>query len=350
MIKPRSALPALGVGVLALTLALGPAAVAQPASQPGWRVAFSHHYGGPKTPAGFFAVSSDGPAAAWAVGGANTLEAGWPVAAHWTGRKWFATPLPHGLTSLLIAVSVDSRRDAWAVSYLGDYVLHWTGSRWFVAKRFAGGGELTGVTAFSPTDVWVFGGSGAQGGVGTWHRHGTTWTQVHGFGGNIAEASALSPTDMWAIGGINVGDDSIMHYVGGHWRHVVARPLAGKQFQHIVALPGGQVWVSQSGPRADESGVLHLSHGRWRAYAVPWRVNLGQIAFDGRGGVWVTAVTDSGVGYALHLTAAGRWFKIKDGSSDSGFGGLNWIEGTTTLWGAGGSGLNAAVWAHGPLP
>ena len=72
------------------------------------------------------------------------------------------------------------------------------------------------------------------------------YPDAHGFGDNISFASALSPANIWGVGGINAGQDSIMHYVAGHWRHIVAKPLAGKMFGGIVAAPGGQVWVSGS--------------------------------------------------------------------------------------------------------
>jgi len=357
MIKNRTGPIAFGVGVLAVTLALSQTAFAQPGSQPSWRVAFSHHYGGPATSAQYFAIASDGQRAAWAVGGAGQDLSGWPVAAHWTGKKWFASALPRGLTSNLIAVSVDSAKDAWAPSFLGGYVLHWTGSRWFVAKRFPEHGlatEITGVPAFSPTTVWVFGGSGAFPGVGTWHLHGTTWTRVHGFGDNISFASALSPANIWGVGGINAGQDSIMHYIGGHWRHIVAKPLAGKMFRGIVATPGGQVWVSASPvANAFKPYVLHLSGGRWRALAVPFPANIGPIALDGHGGIWLTGGTSSGSVDAIHLTASGRWSMIRVGANATRSLGLSWISGTGSLWGAGAmltkSGQDAAVWAHGPV-
>ncbi len=358
MIKLRLAPVPLAISALAATFALGPAAAAQASVGPNWRVVFSHHYGGPATAAGYFAVASAGPHAAWAVGGAGPNQSAWPIAAHWTGRKWFASTLPRGLTSELTAVSVDSSKDAWAVSFLGGYVLHWTGAKWSVARRFPERGlptELTGVTAFSPTDVWVFGGSGAFPGVGTWHLHGRTWTRVHGLGGNVSFASALSPADIWAVGGINAGQDAIVHYIGGRWHHIVAKALTGMQFIGIAALPHGQVWASAlSQSSAFKPYVLHLAGGHWRALRVPWQVNIGKIAPDGAGGIWLTARDAFAHADAIHLTAAGRWTKIDVGALATSFFGIDWVKGTATLWGAGqathGSRVDAAVWAHGPLP
>jgi len=60
-------------------------------------------------------------------------------------------------------------------------VLHWNGVRWTVPLRLKQSGyhaDFTGVTALSPSNVWVFGGE--QNGLtdlvgfGTWHFNGRT--------------------------------------------------------------------------------------------------------------------------------------------------------------------------------
>ena len=67
-------------------------------------------------------------------------------------------------------------RDIWAVSYAGGYVVHWNGAGWRVAKCWRQHGVLSGVTALSPADVWVFGTTaGGFRGLGTWHFNGRTW-------------------------------------------------------------------------------------------------------------------------------------------------------------------------------
>jgi hypothetical protein len=82
---------------------------------------------------------------------------------------------------------------------LGEAVLRWNGHRWSVAKSWHVGGrvELTGVTALSPTDVWVFGSGGFAPGLGTWHYNGHTWkhiTQGAAVGITMASAVSSSPT------------------------------------------------------------------------------------------------------------------------------------------------------------
>jgi hypothetical protein len=153
----------------ALLLCSAQPAGASPA--PGWRLAYRHLYSpGNSSYYGIAAVKG----AAWAVGGADVTGPldGVPVAAHWRNGQWVAMSMPPHLSDALWAVSADSATDAWAVSNLGGYVLHWHNGRWSLAHRWPESGlarELTGVTAFSPTNVWVFGGSGGNPGLGTWH-------------------------------------------------------------------------------------------------------------------------------------------------------------------------------------
>jgi hypothetical protein len=351
---PRAGL-ALTLTLTASTLALSPALAAPATAKPGWHIAFSQRYGGGEDGSVYWDVAVAGTSAGWAVGSVGT-DPSRPVAAHWNGRSWRRTAMPPGLSSYLIAVSADSPQDAWAVSGLGGYVLHWQGTGWSVAKRWPERGlptELTGVTAFSPTNVWVFGGSGAWPGVGTWHLQGRTWTKVTGAGGNISFASAVSPTDIWAIGGIMAGQDAIMHYSDGHWRHVTAAALDGLQFSGITTMGQGQVLAAAALQTNVFKGYLvQLSGGKWRRIAVPWPANLIKIGPDGKGGIWLTAQNRTYGEYLIHRSARGRWYRIPLRQRGTMFG-LAQIGTSTSLLGAGAvvgkPGSDAAVWAYGPV-
>jgi hypothetical protein len=321
---------------------------------PNWRLIFKHHYSGGGN-SSYFAVAAAGHGAAFAVGSANFAgtTGGVPVTARWHDGRWTTLAMPHGLTGILGAVSADSGKDAWTVSELGGYVLHWHNGRWKVALRLSESGslprEMTGVTAFSPTNVWVFGGSGAFPGVGTWHLHGHVWTRVSGLGGNISFASAVSASDMWAVGGINVGEDSIMHYIHGKWHHITSPVLSGLQFGKIVALTSRDVWtLASKGGAPGTFRLLQLRNGRWTRYALPARYDPIDMAPDGRGGLWLTAVhTSNDQIQFLHRSARGHWSVIHDPGVES----LALIQGTSSLWGAGAtthkSGFEAAIYANG---
>jgi hypothetical protein len=332
---------------------LSSALPASAASAPSWRVVFRHLYSaGNSTYFGVAAVKGG----AWAVGGADYAgpTGGVPVGAHYRKGRWVAVSMPAHLTSTLEAVSADSSTDAWAVSNFGGYVLHWHNGRWAVAHRWPESGlaqELTGVLAFSPANVWVFGGSGANPGLGTWHLHGRTWTKVTGLGGNVSFASALSPTNMWAVGGINVGEDSILHYVSGRWHHITSPALRGLQFSAILA-DSRDVWaVATEGGGPGTARLLHLHAGRWSTLAMPKAYLPIHMARDGRGGFWFTAVNvKTSAVWLLHRSASGRWTVQRDPGAIA----LGRIPGTaTSLWGAGsvshGSGFEAAAFAYGQV-
>ncbi|HTX84965.1 MAG TPA: hypothetical protein VME44_22495 [Streptosporangiaceae bacterium] len=355
MRNPRRACLALGVAA-ATAVAMGFALPASASTKsPSWRLAFKHHYSGGGNSL-YFAVAAVSRRAAFAVGSANFAGpiGGVPVSARWHDGHWTALTMPSGLTGILGAVSADSSKDAWTVSQLSGLVLHWHNGRWTVARRFSESGglaqELTGVTAFSPTNVWVFGGSGAYPGVGTWHLHGHVWTKVTGLGGNISFASALSARDMWAVGGINVGQDSIMHYVHGKWHHVTSPALDGLQFNQILALTSNNVWtVASKGGAPSTMRLLQLHNGRWIRHALPKNYDPIDMVADGHGGLWLTAehTTKGGIQF-LHRSASGRWSVIHDPGAEY----LALIPGTSSLWGAGSTtykaGFEAAIYAHGP--
>lgn len=162
---------------------------------------------------------------AWAFGGTNSgggsLPVGRPVAEHRASGKWRSSQLPSGLKGYISEVSAPSASDIWAITFLGGYILHWNGAHWSLSKHLTGAGELTGVTAFSAKNVWVFGGGGFIGGLGTWHFNGTSWTrQAAASADGLERASALSPRDIWAVGGSNSPDSAIFRYNGSRWTAV----------------------------------------------------------------------------------------------------------------------------------
>jgi hypothetical protein len=342
----------------AAVLAVVPAASAQAASSPGWRVVFSHHYGGAATGSGFIAVSAPGPRTAWAVGSEGSTgspRTGRPASARWQHGMWRAVRMPSGLSGTLGAVSADSAKDAWTVSLQNGYALHWNGTRWSVAKRWpehALPRELTGVTALTPSNVWVFGGPGAFPGLGTWHFNGRAWTHVTSAPGNgIEEASALSATNIWAIGSATSPQSSIAHFTGA-WHTVKATALTGLQFAAIAAVGSHDVWaVGTVQTNAFRPRLVHLTSSGWSRMALPWQVDPVDLAPDGRGGLWITAQDSSGL-LVIHRSAAGTWSRTRIGPGASLLR-IALIPGTTALWGGGAvkstSGPNAAVWEHGRI-
>jgi hypothetical protein len=285
------------------------------------------------------------------------------VAEHWNGTDWHAAALPAGLQGWLAAASAVSPTDIWAVSVYNGYALHWDGSRWSVAKRWketANPAALTGVTAVSRDDVWVFGGNipgvTPPVGLGTWHFNGKAWTRVGGQGRNIAEASALSASDIWGIGGYHDAYPQVDHYDGTAWRPVPLPAALGTP-HYILAVSPHEVWL------ATENNITYPAHpmlirwngSAWHRVAIPAPVAsmLGTISTDGHGGIWVEAQsTDRTQAWLLHRSASGTWTKntLRPASLAEA---LAPLPGTTSMWAVGayfsaGHGT-AAIWARGPV-
>ncbi len=312
--RPAARRIGLGLTAAALATAAWPPG-ASAAGTTAWPVAFRAHSGASTIFNGLLAVSASGKAGAWAVGGTDLSGAtpGAPAAEQWNGKSWQAATLPTGLTGTLGAVSTPAQSDAWAVSQLGGYVLHWNGATWSVAKTFKESPplsqQLTGVTAFSPANVWVFGAPGASPGLGTWHLRGTTWHKVTGLAGEISTASAVSRADMWAIGADNVApDDILLHYNGTTWQQVTSTALAGLQFGTILALSDRDVWVTATVGGSLPQHLLHFDGHAWTSQPVPSGVQLRSMAPDGNGGLWFSATrSTSRAPLAEHRSATGTW-------------------------------------------
>lgn len=370
MIRPRSAHIMIGAGLAATALAAAAVLPAQAASGTGWRIVSTRHFGAAGDSNYLYAVATSATTDAWAFGTSQpdgATPAGGPIAEHWNGTNWQAATLPSGLSGTVIAASAQSASDVWAVTDISGYVLYYNGATWTVAKQFPepGGGlplQLTGVTAFSPTNVWVFGSSGAGPGLGTWHLQGTTWTQITGTGGEIASASALSPTNIWAVAGdSNAPQDIIVHYNGTAWQQSASTALNNIQFSpSIVAMSATNVWTTGSinNGTTNVPYLLHMTATTWNRIKIPYAVDPERVAPDGSGGLWISAVVVGATGnqwYVVHRTKAGTWSRSKIGASDQLFD-ITSIPGTTSMWGAGskpassGSGTNAAIWAYGALP
>jgi hypothetical protein len=304
---------ALGAAVPQAIAASRPDAAALAASASAWKLVYKHHYGAPTAQNGFNTIVAPSRRQAWAFGGSDNFT-GRPIAAHWTGGRWRPAPLPAGLTDEVDAVSASSPSNVWAVVRLGQAVLRWNGHRWSVAKSWHMSGEvqLTGVTALSPTDVWVFGSGGFAGGLGTWHYNGHTWKHLtRGAAVGIAMASAVSSSDMWAIGSLSAPLDSIVHYSHGRWQRVSAALVGHHEFNAILALSATNVWVIATPPTNQTiTYLMHFNGHGWSRVRVPGTAaqdgQLVGLDADGHGGFW--AVTARRI---LHRNAAGRWVRTQ---------------------------------------
>ena len=181
------------------------------------------------------------------------------MALRWNGSRWQSWPLPPHLTGFISDASAPSANDIWAVSYAGGYVLHWNGHHWAVVRHWRERGALTGVTALSASDVWVFGTTAAGlHGMGTWHFNGRTWTRVNGLAGEIYRASAVSRHDIWAVAATRKGG-FLEHYNGRTWRQVrVGQGQA--RLDDVLAVARDDVWAVGNMAGRHGEGQLVVAH------------------------------------------------------------------------------------------
>jgi hypothetical protein len=338
-----SRLHRIGILAGALTSAAALAATmagpAQAASSPGWRVFYRHHYGVTANYSGYLAVVAPGKTDAWAFGSGNLALPKSPVAAHWNGARWSVAALPAGLTSVINDASAPSSGDIWATSQLGQYVLRWNGKKWSVAHRWTAAGQLTGVTALSAMNVWVFGGGGFIGGLGTWHYNGHGWTKFSGAASGIDRGSAVSASNIWAIGSVTTAQDSLVHYNGTRWARVSATALKNAQFNDIAAISRTNVWaVGEPAGTVSPALVVHWNGQQWQKVAVPWKVQPSRVISDGQGGLWIAATsgTTTTVTWVLHRSKSGQWTRVHIATGPGrGLFGLALDPGTHAVWGAG---------------
>jgi len=351
----------IGIGLAAAALATAAGLPGAAAASFGWQTAFRAHKGTATVYNGLISVSASGKTSAWAVGGTDTSGGtpGAPLAERWNGTKWQATTLPGGLTGTLGAVSAPAPNDVWAVSQLTGYALHWNGTTWSVAKKWPEPKlphELTGVTAFSPANVWVFGAPGAHPGLGTWHLSGTTWTKVTGLAGSISTASALSPTSMWAISSDGTApDDILVHYNGATWQRITGTVLNGLQFSGIVVKHANDIYALATAGNGTQR-LVHFNGSAWKSLTVPSSIQYTALAPDGTSGEWLSGIQSSSKAMvAEHRDFTGTWSSYPlPGSADGRALGMTLIPGTTSLWAtgfvpsSGGTGADAVIWGYGP--
>jgi hypothetical protein len=356
----RAAVGAAAVAVVAVSAA--PALAAGQASS-GWRLVFSKQYP-TKAPAEPFSDFTTGvalaPNDAWALGGTSVSDSqvGHPVALRWHNGAWRPTTLPAKLGGTLGAVSAPAANDVWAVSQFNGYVVHWNGKSWSIAKSWPESKilaeELTGVTAFSRTNVWVFGGAGGWPGLGTYHLQGRTWTKLKGI--SIDTASALSPTSMWAIAdGPDHPWQSIKHYNGTKWSTITERGLASNfQMSGIIALSAKSIWVAgfPNGVPTTRPELARWDGHGWKkvTVALPATGTPNGLSADGHGGFWMSVYSQTSA-WAVHISASGKVTEVRQLARN---GRVVPIPGSSSLWAVGSTtkhtGTAAAIWLRGSRP
>lgn len=181
-----------------------------------------------------FGVSGSGPDDVWMVGQypqgpMHTLIV------HWDGTTWKVTRgLGRPGETSLASVAVLSPGDGWAAgrtesdSGSRGLTLHWNGKHWGDSfQQVLPNASLSGVSAVSPTDVWVGGYEFVHGSAVAAHWNGHAWHAAHlrlsDSHSALLGLSAEASDDVWAVGyidGATAARRLVEHFDGTHWVRV----------------------------------------------------------------------------------------------------------------------------------
>jgi hypothetical protein len=348
----RTRIAALAACTLAVTAACGTgqdaaALTAATTSAQTWRLTFTAAR--PNQYLSYNTVAALGSKDVWSLGTANSPEVtSVPLARHWNGDSWARVALPSGLVGSIKSSYAASPTNVWA-GVDGDQdggeptLLHWNGTTWSIAKQwnvYDDGGDLSGVTALSATNVWAYGPQNA--GLGVWHYDGATWSQVSGSFGILA-ASALSASNIWAICD-TASTSYICHYNGTSWSHVAAT-LSGDTLYNVLSINTSSVWaVGLHGYGANETPLLlHWNGKAWQTVSVPGHWGITSVARNGSGGIWLAGQSPYTTGSTVVLKdrsargvyAVGKIAAWPAGTKPS-ISAIRYVPGTAhTMWAVG---------------
>lgn len=280
-----------------------------------------------------------------------------PLAAHFNGRRWIATPTPSLGPNFGTLFGVAARPGrAWAVGVHLDASYHahsliesWNGSRWTVSptpRLHTDRDILFAAAALSNRDVWAVGERQSPAGrfsalIEHWDGH--RWRVVPGAdpalsGNHLIGIAAVSRRDIWAVGQRNaLGADVplVEHWNGRVWSTVRTPPLRGHGASlNAVAARGHEVWaVGQSDDARHRGRPLteHYAHGRWTVGTPPVGsafTNLTGVTISGRtpwaAGTYYDAAAGIQKTIIIRRDASG-WHDVgapSPGSGDNTFGGI----------------------------
>lgn len=278
----------------------------------------------------FAAVSAASAQDVWAVGHQCYLP-NLPFAAHWNGTSWTKVPIPLPLGSrsgYLSGVAALSSDDVWAVGAFQNrvaenvmYAVHWDGTKWAVVavpRPPQSQGELYGIAAVSPGDIWAVGyfwsaATNYYTKALIEHWDGSAWSIVQSpspgrTGNTLYAVTAVSSTDVWAVGSLqdpNGNPALTVHWDGAAWTRVPSpspQLASSTNLMGVAAVSSTEVWAAgyASSGSAVEPISQHWNGTRWVPAFTPdpgLDAQLFAVSVTG-GNVWaVGAYTKTGLHY-----------------------------------------------------
>jgi hypothetical protein len=361
---------------------------AQAATAPGWHVwqtvgnSTSHTYPEPLSEAGYYpGIAATGRRDAWALFSSCGSARCGSILEHWNGTRWSARR-PAALEKLgnPAVLGASSASDVWIFgggsgngSRPHNPAVHWNGHSWswhqvpsWVVRTAPRGDEPTSAAVFSPRDMWVFGlatGYGSRQRLAG-HFNGHRWVKVH-LPAIPVSVSAVSRSDIWVLGRPATDGKSyvLMHWNGKSWRTRALPASLAPAGSELIGLD-----LAATGPRAawvqifaysTTASSIFLAHWNgttWQKVAQPSGADLGNMAPDGQGGVWMSGRdTGDGQRHFYHRTG-GRWITASVPAPRStrvnSVDALVRVPGTTTVLAAGrayvnnGRGIVGVIWRY----
>jgi hypothetical protein len=368
--RHSAAATAASCGIAALAVGLAPATAqagqaghgaqaGHAAKPPGWRIVHVNDYGDHDSLDAVVAVSQRDAWAGGLVGSAGAHA----FLQHWNGQGWSRVSLPAAVSKIsngqISGLAASSAANVWAfVSGHPAAVARFDGTRWRVMREWPGESfSITG-EAFSPTDVWMFGGIGAQT-AGTWHYDGHRWRRPT-MPLTAFDVSRISARDEWAIGerltrrgGYAAG---VERWNGRSWAvaptgRLIPADTATRStaLGQVLTQSRRSVWVTGMTYTGDfrhlRSFILHWNGRKWRRITASSDISLGPaIIAEGRVQAVSQHVRLTGQSYidpapALVSYDAGRqvtaWSPPHPGESLQ-INGIAAIPGTRSAWAVGG--------------
>ena len=224
----------------------------------------------------------------WAVGyrppaDSATGTPGRTSALHWNGSRWWAIPTPK-VKGVLLAVSVVSEREAWAVGAQGAWgktralIEHWDGTRWRVfPSPNVGKSVLNDVEVTSPHNAWAVGNRaswetfGSIGSALIEHWDGKRWRVVVDADSkqklNLNRMSITPNGEVWAVGETYAlrGNRCVERWQGGRW-HFVPFPHKYCSVGTVDAVDSHDVWIGGSRPLRWDGRHWHASRRLWEIW------------------------------------------------------------------------------------
>jgi len=278
------------------------------------------------------------------------------------GTTWSAATVPSEGDGTLDSVAASSTSDVFAVGetlsngVFTPLVEFFNGTTWSIQTTpalasngsgddTAGGGELFGVTAISPTDVWAVGGLGnGRGGQLIEHFNGTSWSVVAspdaGDDGTLVSISAANANDIFAVGSVGKGEHpsaAALQFNGTTWSAVANGPTGTHS---VDAISATDVWAVGGAGGSTGAAVWNFDGTTWTEVAT----------VDGQ----LTAVSGS-LSNDVYVVGEGdlveQWngtsFNVVSATGTAGFNGVATLSNGTAI-AVGGNGIETNATTAAP--